>query len=173
MKAPERQLIYSSFLHRLRSAPARVLLLDYDGTLAPFTADRGHAVPYPGVPALLVRIMAEGTRVALISGRPARELVLLSGIHPHPEIWGSYGLERLNPDGSYEVGALSRQHQTGFLSAAKALHADGLEPRMELKPGGIAVHWRGLSAPDAAEIETKVRRLWRPLLADHARDTRW
>jgi len=168
MKAPERQLKYSSFLHRLRSAPARILLLDYDGTLAPFTADRGHAFPYSGVPALLVRIMAEGTRVALISGRPARELVLLSGIHPHPEIWGSHGLERLKPDGSYEVGALSHQHQAALRLAAKALRADGLERQMELKPGGIAVHWRRLNAWDAKDINTRVRRLWRPLLTDYS-----
>src|SRR3989441_10123605 len=103
MKAPERQLKYSSFLHRLRSAPARILLLDYDGTLAPFTADRVHAFPYSGVPALLFRIMAEGTRVALIIGRPARGMVLLSGIHPHPELAGSHGLVRLQPDARYEV----------------------------------------------------------------------
>ncbi len=166
MKALERQNTYSSFLDRLRSAPTRVLLLDYDGTLAPFTADRSLALPYPGVPALLLRIMAAGTRVALISGRPARELVFLSGIHPHPEIWGSHGLERLKQDDSYEIGALSQHHQAALRRAAKVLRADGLEPRMELKPGGIAVHWRGLSAPDAEEIETRVRGLWRPLLAD-------
>src|SRR3989442_13276129 len=71
MKAPERQLKYSSFLHRLRSATTRILLLDYDGTLAPFTADSGHGFPYSAVSPLLGRIMAEGTRVALISGRPA------------------------------------------------------------------------------------------------------
>jgi trehalose 6-phosphate phosphatase len=168
MKALDRQITYISFLDRLRSAPTRVLLLDYDGTLAPFTVDRSLALPYPRMPALLVRIMARGTRVVLISGRPARELVLLSGIHPHPEIWGSYGLERLKPDDSYEVGTLSRQHQTGLLLAAKALRANGLEPQMEPKPGGIAVHWRGVSAPDAAEIEAKARRLWRPLLGDHS-----
>ncbi len=168
MKALERQVAYSSFLDRLRSAPARILLLDYDGTLAPFTADRSLALPYPKMPALLVRIMALGTRVVLISGRPARELVLLSGIHPHPEIWGSYGLERLKPDGSYEVGALSHQQQAGLLLAAKALRANGLGPHTELKPGSIAVHWRGLGTPDAEEINTRVRRLWRPLLADYS-----
>ena len=168
MKTLERQITYSAFLDRLGSAPARVLLLDYDGTLAPFTADRSLALPYRRMPALLVRIMSQGTRVILISGRPARELVLLLGIQPHPEIWGSYGLERLKPDGSYEVSALSQQHRAGLLSAAKALRADGLEPRMEVKPGGVAVHWRGLSAPHADEINTRVHRLWRPLLADHS-----
>ena len=85
MKVLERHLTYGPFLERLRSAPARVLLLDYDGTLAPFVVDRTLALPYPEVPPLIVRIMAQGTRVVLISGRPVRELLLLSGISPQPE----------------------------------------------------------------------------------------
>ena len=47
MKVLERQLAYSPFLERLRSATSRVLLLDYDGTLAPFSVDRSLALPYP------------------------------------------------------------------------------------------------------------------------------
>ena len=73
MKVLERHATYGPFLERLASAPARVLLLDYDGTLAPFVVDRTLALPYPQVPPLIVRIMARGTRVVLISGRPVRE----------------------------------------------------------------------------------------------------
>ena len=40
MNVLERQITYGPFLERLRSAPARVLLVDYDGTLAPFCVDR-------------------------------------------------------------------------------------------------------------------------------------
>jgi trehalose 6-phosphate phosphatase len=43
---------------------------------------------------------------------------------------------------------------------------DGLDERLELKPGGIAVHWRGLSRQAAIEIDGRVRQLCRPLLAD-------
>ena len=82
MKVLERQITYGPFLERLRSAPARILLLDYDGTLAPFCVDRTLAFPYPEVPPLIVRIMRKGTRVVLISGRPVREILLLSGICP-------------------------------------------------------------------------------------------
>src|SRR2546429_9964529 len=132
MKALERQISYGSFLDRLRSASARVLLLDYDGTLAPFSADRNLAFPYPEVPDLLARIMAEGTRVVLISGRPARELLLLSGIHPHPEIWGSHGLERLKPDGSYEFGVLPRVQQMGLFIVVTSLRVEVMVRKIEL-----------------------------------------
>jgi trehalose 6-phosphate phosphatase len=168
MKALERQASYASFLDRLRSASARVLLLDYDGTLAPFRADRNLAFPYPEVPDLLVRIMSEGTRVVLISGRPARELLLISCIHPHPEIWGSHGLERLKPDGSYELGVLPRDQQMGLLMAVTFLRSDGLERQIELKPGGVAVHWRGLSAQEIEDIKSRVLDRWIPLRTEYS-----
>jgi trehalose 6-phosphate phosphatase len=168
MKALERQASYASFLDRLRSASARVLLLDYDGTLAPFCADRNLAFPYPEVPDLLARIMAEGTRVVLISGRPARELLLLGGIHPHPEIWGSHGLERLKPDGSYELGVLPRDQQMGLLMAITSLRSDDLERQIELKPGGVAVHWRGLTAQQIEDIKSRVLQRWIPLRNEYS-----
>src|SRR5713226_10373047 len=99
------QDVCGSFFQRVRRASSRALLLDYDGTLAPFTVDRARAFPYREIPELIVQIMRHQTRVVLISGRPATELLFLSGIHPHPEIWGSHGAERLHPDGSYEVDA--------------------------------------------------------------------
>src|SRR5437868_1479325 len=163
MKVLDRQLAYSPFLERLRSAASRVLLLDYDGTLAPFSIARSLALPYPKVPQLLVRIMAQGTRVVLVSGRPVRELLLLTGISPQPEIWGSHGLERLMADGRYEVKS-APPHKDHLLAAEACLRDAGLEGQTEVKPGGVAVHWRGLDAFRAEKIDREVRRLWKPLL---------
>jgi trehalose 6-phosphate phosphatase len=167
MKALERQDPYALFLDQLRSASQRVLLLDYDGTLAPFSVDRDHAFPYPAVPPLISQIMSLGTRVIIISGRPARELVPLSGIHPHPEIWGSHGMERLKADGSYEAGALPEQESAGLLLATQLVEADALGRRLELKPGGVAVHWRDQPAEEVDEMRHRVKQLWSPLLEEY------
>jgi trehalose 6-phosphate phosphatase len=167
MEALERLNEYVTFLDRLKSASRRVLLLDYDGTLAPFSIDRDHAFPYPEVPALLARIMAQGTRVILISGRPARDLIPLSGIHPHPEIWGSHGMERLKPDGTYEVATLPGEQHEALTRATNCVQSKGLERRMELKPGGVAVHWRDLSPLETGELKATILELWRPLLAEY------
>ena len=156
-----------AFFDRLRQAPSRALLLDYDGTLAPFTPDRDRAFPYPEIPELVAKIMRTGTRVVLISGRPATELLFLSGIHPHPEIWGSHGAERLMPDGSYQVEPPSPDHQSVLQAVASSLHACGFASRMEIKPGGLAVHWRGLSPEQRAPMETKVRSLFDSAIEDH------
>jgi trehalose-phosphatase len=163
MKVLERHVTYGPFLERLHSASSRVLLLDYDGTLAPFVVDRTLALPYPQVPPLLVRIMAAGTRVVLVSGRPVRELLLLSGISPQPEIWGSHGLERLMADGHYQVSSVP-SHQDYLLAAETLLRDAGLESQTEVKPGGVAVHWRGLDPLKAERLAKEVPRIWKPLL---------
>ena len=171
MDTLEPQLAYSDFLDRLRSASKRVLLLDYDGTLAPFSVDREHAFPYPEVPELLTRIRDAGTRLVLISGRIAREALLLTGVHPHPEIWGSHGLERLKPDGNYEVGALQPEYESSLLQAVEATRQFNLESRMEIKPGSLAVHWRDLEKGQAGQLCEEVLRLWDPFLhADNPLD---
>jgi trehalose 6-phosphate phosphatase len=160
MKLQEREDTYAEFLERVRTAAQRVLLLDYDGTLAPFTVDREHAFPYPEVPPLLAQIATAGTRLVLISGRPARDVLLLSGIHPHPEIWGSHGLERLKPDGTYEAQPLSERQLLGLRNASEALRTRGIDSRTETKPGSVAVHWRGLQDPEVQQIRNQVKELW-------------
>jgi trehalose 6-phosphate phosphatase len=163
MNVLERPITYAPFLERLRSARTRVLLLDYDGTLAPFCVDRTLAFPYPQVPPLIIRIMQTGTRVVLVSGRPVRELLLLTGISPQPEIWGSHGLERLMADGRYEVKS-APVHKDYLLAAEAILRDAGLEGQTEVKPGGVAVHWRGLDLARGERIARDVHRLWKPLI---------
>src|ERR1700689_408225 len=84
-----------------------VLLLDFDGTLAPFRVDRFKARPWAGVRELLVRIQRAGrsgakTRMAIITGRPAAEIAPMLGLTPPPEVCGLHGAERLYPDGRGE-----------------------------------------------------------------------
>ena len=53
MTASEAQLVSAGFFQKLRSASQRVLLLDYDGTLAPVVVDRNQAFPYAEIPVLV------------------------------------------------------------------------------------------------------------------------
>jgi len=156
----------TSFFDQLGSAPSRVLLLDYDGTLAPFQIERDRAVPYPEIPGLLGRIIASGTRVVLISGRPARELRQLCGIYPQPEIWGSHGTERLLPDGTYHLEELSSEQRNGLREAERFARDEGIEARLEIKPSAIALHWRGLTEAAVKDLRSRVEPGWKKL-ADH------
>jgi trehalose 6-phosphate phosphatase len=167
VKVAEQNDIWVPFFDRVRHAPRRVLLLDYDGTLAPFTPDRARAFPYREIPELVSKIMRHNTRVVLVSGRAATELLFLSGLNPQPEIWGSHGVERLYPDGAYEVHTPELAQRHALHLANRALRECGLDERMEIKPGSTAVHWRGLSAEKRSHIEDKVRAVCAPV-ADEA-----
>jgi hypothetical protein len=74
---------YSEFFQTLPAAKQRVLMLDYDGTVAPFSRDRRKASPYPAVPELLAEIMGTcSTRLIILSGRSARDIPRVLRIDP-------------------------------------------------------------------------------------------
>ena len=101
MQVLESNLALHQFFDQLDASQTGALVLDYDGTLAPFCKDRLNAFPYPGVSQALFRIMRTGsTRIAIVSGRPVEEVIPLLGIFPIPEIWALDGLQRLWPDGT-------------------------------------------------------------------------
>ena len=156
-----------AFFEDLKRARQRALLLDYDGTLAPFHTNRNAALPYLGIPELLLSIImgSTRTRVAFITGRPAMELKSLLPFAPNPEIWGSHGLERLNPDGSYQLGEIPRPAKQLLGTIGRSLEAEGLDACVERKPGSIAVHWRGLSSSEMEDIRERVQRVWNGLNA--------
>jgi trehalose 6-phosphate phosphatase len=156
------------FFEQAQQAPARVLMLDYDGTLAPFQVRPELATPYFGVEALLNDIMAtERNRVVIVTGRPVGDLVPLLNLRRRPELWGAHGWERLLPDGRAEkkrpAGKAQRQLREGARRARRLSQAGA---RIEDKPASVALHWRGASPAAAAEIRQAVPELWGPLAED-------
>ncbi|MDD5139291.1 MAG: bifunctional alpha,alpha-trehalose-phosphate synthase (UDP-forming)/trehalose-phosphatase [Verrucomicrobiales bacterium] len=66
---------YSGVIQQYRSATRRALLLDYDGTLVPFSAEPKLARPDPELMELLTALGSDpANQVAIISGRPRRTL---------------------------------------------------------------------------------------------------
>jgi trehalose 6-phosphate phosphatase len=160
----ETKIYFDNFMEQLNTAPSTALLLDYDGTLAPFQADPKKAYPYEGVLQLLEQIVAHGrTRVVIVTGRPVDELGSMVKFLRSLEIWGSHGLERHLPDGTYHCSKLCDSTQR-LLQQAEELVAS-VEPgaRVEMKPGGIAIHWRGLPVNQTSEIAKKIAKGWQPL----------
>lgn len=156
--------LISSFCVKVAQRKGGALLLDYDGTLAPFSTDRDSAFPYPQVSEMLSKIIATGgTRVVVISGRPAGDVIHLLRVSPAPEVWGVHGLERLRADGSRESAYLELQERDTLAQARSSLEHLNLLHLTELKPGSIAVHWRGLDAGDAARVRDQVSKAWNKL----------
>jgi trehalose-phosphatase len=152
------------FFSNLSRAKRPILLLDYDGTLAPFQVNRDEAVPYPGVRKILNQILAANhTRVVVISGRRVSDLTALLKINKLPEIWGSHGNERLLEDGSYILAELSEQEHEGLRMAREWAKDMEFEDKLEEKPASLAFHWRGLGKERAADIKKTVIDKWEPL----------
>ncbi len=146
---------------RLRAAPRSVLMLDYDGTLAPFHVDRFAATPYPGVDERLVTLSTiPQVRLVLVTGRSARELhdLLRPGIRA--EIWGSHGRERLRGDGTYELFALNPVQRAALEQVGLEMSALGLSKTLEVKPTSLAIHWRSFEPAMQERIRSAVQSIF-------------
>ncbi len=139
------------FLAHVRQAPSRGLLLDFDGTLAPFVPDRARAVPYPGVRAVLGRIASDDrTRLGIVSGRAAEDLRRMVESGLGIELWASHGLEHVARGGSYVVPR-ARSAIARFLEEVRPWIAKrGWMAIAEVKPFGLALHQRAL--PDVYSL---------------------
>src|SRR5438552_18809169 len=155
---------YNDFFKSLTAAKQGVLMLDYDGTVAPFSRDRRHASPYPGIPELLAEIMRTcSTRLIIVSGRSARDIPRLLGIQPPPEIWGSHGVERLYPDGRYEEIDVNDEALQALGEAEVRLDEQCLGPHIEVKLAAVAVHWRGLDSSETLKVRSRAYRTLKPM----------
>ena len=156
------------FFHKLARAQARVLLLDYDGTLAPFSVERDGAMPYPGVRQSLSNILLAGhTRLVIVSGRVLKGLTELLDMDPLPEIWGTYGWERRTVDGRYLLAPVPQAAGEGLERAVQGARDADLGSQSEVKPASVALHWRGFTTTEADSMNRWARATWGPLVQSH------
>jgi trehalose 6-phosphate phosphatase len=150
-------------------ARQRVLLLDYDGTLAPFHTRPERAVPYPGVAGLLSQIMrSRASRVIIVSGRGLEDLRRVLGFLRGAEAWGAHGWQHRAADGArtdFDPGGEALERLEVAAERSAPLLALGV--RLERKSAALAAHWRGLDAATAREAQSFARELW-PDLAGEA-----
>ncbi len=157
MQVISNRLDLDAFFLGLAKSQRSLILLDYDGTLAPFREQRDQAFPYPGVVERLKRLVAcPGTRVVIISGRWSLDLLPLLGMETPPEIWGCHGIER--PDGS--IRELGRLAASSLEQAVTWARLNGLSEHSERKPANLAFHWRGLSDKEATRLRSLVIGQW-------------
>lgn len=150
----------AAFFARMATSEQQVLMLDYDGTLAPFHLDPSLALPYPDVPPLLQQIQAcSQTRIVLVSGRQANEVARLLDSDSF-EIWGCHGLKRITPNGVLQQVQLDARTTQALSSTLKSLHEAGLAEYLEHKPTGYAVHWRGLSHEQTHSLRQAAEKVW-------------
>lgn len=154
---------FSDFFAEVARTSPRALLLDYDGTLARFCADPERATTYAGIQELLSKIQGtSNTRLVLVTGRRAMDAVRLIGLK-RIEVWGCHGLERLHPNGTYEMPKVEQRTLLAIDHAYELLASEGLSDLIEHKPAAIAIHWRGMENKAANAVKRKVETVWSKL----------
>jgi trehalose 6-phosphate phosphatase len=133
----------------LTASPRRTaLLVDFDGSLAPFVPHADEARPLPGVVEVVERLVADFGRVAIVSGRP------LSYLKRHLPVAGLayaglYGMEWAI-GGEYTVDPRVRPYLTAVAAATAELEAQLPSDLVEPKAGiSVTLHWR--PAPERAD----------------------
>jgi len=163
---PEAAEKLDAFFRKFAPESKPVLLLDFDGTLAPFRVNRFMARPWAGVRELVERIRRQGrTRLAVITGRPAAEIAPLLGLGEPLEVWGLHGAERLFPDGRRELEQAPPETRLRLEELKERLRRDALGGLFEDKANGAVMHWRGYGRSKQALIERRTRELFEPLAA--------
>jgi trehalose 6-phosphate phosphatase len=164
MKTRKSDFQAARFFAGIAGSRPRALLLDYDGTLAPFRVERDRATVHPDLHDALAGICRAGrTRLVVISGRSLRDLVPLLRLEPLPELWGCHGWERLLPNGDYFAPDLAPEVRAALEAARCWAESARLNGRWEWKPAGIAVHWRGMDERAIEELRKQACAAWEPL----------
>ncbi len=168
-RSPEGPSRYAALLD---VADGVVVGLDFDGTLAPIVEDPAAAVIHPDAADVLVPLAARVRAVAVVTGRPARQVVELGDLDRLADrlsggrllVMGQYGNERWDSEtrrfqspAPPEALEALREELPGILEAADASGA-----HVEEKGLAIAVHTRRLD--DAQPAYARLQ----PVLADAA-----
>lgn len=128
-----------------------VVIVDFDGTLAPIVAEPPAAVASPAAVEILGRLAGRVGRVAVVSGRPA-EFLQRQVPADRLVLFGQYGVERC------EGGRISVAPAAEDWAGAVRRAADDAEaelPGLFVERKGtvaVALHWR--QRPDLAEAAT-------------------
>ena len=136
-----------------------LLLLDYDGTLAPLVRDPACAQPEPGIVAALARVLERFPHTVVITGRSADKARAFLGadVGGRVQLAAAHGHALEGPFLTREVGA---EHLPALAAAAAALRRE-LEGRV---PGAaiednrysISVHTRCVPPERVAEVHACV-----------------
>ncbi len=145
---------------RVSHARGRMLILDYDGTLAPFVVNRREAFPLDGIRETLCAIRDETeTQLAILTGRPIRQILGLLGDLGIP-VAGSQGTEFRYPDGRWFTLLPSAAQRARLIQAEREALSLAPPERVERKPASVALHTRGVPAAEALAAEKSICRLW-------------
>ena len=146
----------------VRAADDLVVGLDFDGTLSPIVDDPEKAHIHPDAGTVLADLAAQVRAVAVITGRPARQVLDLGGLEQVGNaigesgrelfVLGQYGNERWTSTDRRVISPKPPRGLATFMGGLPRLLRDGdaAGAWVEEKGLAVAVHTRRLDDPQAA-----------------------
>lgn len=143
-----------------------LLALDFDGTLSHIVDDPATAFGHAHAVDALARLAPHLGAVAIVTGRPAHQVVELGGFLGRPGlenlvVCGQYGAERWDAaQGAPVPSELAGQVRAVIAELPSWLSGHGVpDARIEDKGVAVAVHTRGLSPGSLAALAEPLARL--------------
>jgi trehalose 6-phosphate phosphatase len=136
-----------------------VIALDFDGTLSPIVDDPAKAHIHPAAAEVLVELASRVRAIAVVTGRPARQVLDLGGLEEVADamasdlyVFGQYGNERWTSSQRVINGPRPPLGLATFLRELPRTlrEADAADAYVEEKGLAVAVHTRRMAEPDAA-----------------------
>jgi trehalose 6-phosphate phosphatase len=146
----------------VRAADDLVIGLDFDGTLAPIVEDPEAADMHPDASGVLVKLAQQVRAIAVITGRPARQVLALGELDLVGDaiaeagrelfVLGQYGNERWTSRERRVISPKPPRGLASFMSdLPRVLRRVGLpDAWIEEKGLAVAVHTRRLADPEGA-----------------------
>jgi trehalose 6-phosphate phosphatase len=146
----------------VRAGDHLLVALDFDGTLAPIVENPDVAVIHHEAPEVLVALSAQVRAVAVLTGRPARQVLALGELDEVGDaigeagrelvILGQYGNERWSSNARRVVSPKPPAGLASLIGDLPRLlrQADAIDAWVEEKGLAVAVHTRRTADPAAA-----------------------
>jgi trehalose 6-phosphate phosphatase len=146
----------------VRAGDGLLVALDFDGTLAPIVDDPAVALIHRDAHEVLVGLAARVRAVAVLTGRPARQVLALGGLDEVGDaigesgrelvILGQYGNERWTSNARRVVSPKPPAGLARFIGDLPRLlrQADATDAWVEEKGLAVAVHTRRMAEPREA-----------------------
>ncbi|MFO0985636.1 MAG: hypothetical protein U1E76_28525 [Planctomycetota bacterium] len=150
----------SGFWEWVGRTQARLLMLEYEGVVAPRGLDREQVLPHPRIYALL-RKVAElpKTSVAIVSSWPARDLArFLPGLPI--DLVGESGWELRARTGLLIEHPVPPPQARSLADAAASARALGLGAAVTARRGSVVLDTRRLSLASTQEVERRCLAAW-------------
>ena len=159
----------SRLLKEYRAAGSRLLFLDYDGSLVPFTEDYKAAEPPKSLIGLLKDLSSDDRNdVVLISGRRPDELENWFGRLPI-NIVAEHGaaVTKAGKKSWNTLEKIDTDWKKSVLLVLEKYAAKTPKARVEIKPHSLVWHYRGSPTYYAQKHAVTLKRVLKPLLKEH------